>query len=142
MWLWWTGPPGHTPDPDLLWRAYTRRFDIEHTFRFARQTLNWTLPRPRTPEQADRWTWLIIAAYTQLRLARTLVADHRLPWEKPLPLLGSHPVVSADDFVTFKQQWEHRPTRHNPAVAPQAVHKAPVAAPHPAIPQSKHPQDL
>ncbi|MGW0885909.1 NF041680 family putative transposase [Streptomyces sp. NPDC002671] len=85
LWLWWTGPPGHTPDPDLLWRAYTRRFDIEHTFRFARQTLNWTLPRPHTPEQADRWTWLIIAAYTQLRLARALVADHRLPWEKPLP---------------------------------------------------------
>ncbi|MFI0260922.1 hypothetical protein ACH4OW_18020 [Streptomyces sp. NPDC017056] len=50
------GPPGHTPDPDLLWRAYTRRFDIEHTFRFVRQTLNWTLPRPRTPSQADRWT--------------------------------------------------------------------------------------
>ncbi|WP_370628492.1 transposase [Streptomyces avermitilis] len=85
LWLWWTEPPGHTPDPDLLWRAYTRRFDVEHTFRFARQTLNWTLPRPRTPEQADRWTWLVIAAYTQLRLARTLVADHRLPWEKPLP---------------------------------------------------------
>jgi hypothetical protein len=85
LWLWWAGPSGQTPDPDLLWRAYTRRFDIEHTFRFARQTLNWTLPRPRTPEQADRWTWLVIAAYTQLRLARSLVADHRLPWEQPLP---------------------------------------------------------
>ncbi|KOT60422.1 MULTISPECIES: NF041680 family putative transposase [Streptomyces] len=85
LWLWWAGPPGHTPDPDLLWRAYTRRFDMEHTFRFARQTLNWTLPRPRTPQQADRWTWLVLAAYTQLRLARLLVADQRLPWEKPLP---------------------------------------------------------
>lgn len=62
-----------------------RRFDLEHTFRFCKQTLNWTLPRPRTPEQADRWTWLIIAAYTQLRLARGLVTDLRLPWEKPLP---------------------------------------------------------
>jgi hypothetical protein len=24
----------------------------------------------RTPEQADRWTWLVLATYTQLRLAR------------------------------------------------------------------------
>lgn len=85
LWLWWTGPCGQIPDPDLLWRAYTRRFDIEHTFRFARQTLNWTLPQPRSPEQADRWTWLVVAAYTHLRLARPLVADHRLPWERPLP---------------------------------------------------------
>jgi hypothetical protein len=34
------------------------------------------------PEQADRWTWLVIAAYTQLRLARQLVDDLRLPWER------------------------------------------------------------
>jgi len=39
----------------------------------------------RHPEQADRWTWLVLAAYTQLRLARALVADRRLPWERPLP---------------------------------------------------------
>ncbi|MGJ6969016.1 NF041680 family putative transposase, partial [Streptosporangium sp. G11] len=65
---------------------YVRRFDLEHTFRFCKQTLNWTLPRPRTPEQADRWTWLILAAYTQLRLARRLVTDLRLPWEKPLSI--------------------------------------------------------
>ena len=37
----------------------------------------------RTPEQADTWTWLVIAAYTQLRLARSLVEDQRLPWERP-----------------------------------------------------------
>ena len=37
----------------------------------------------RLPEQADRWTWLVVAAYTQLRLARGLLADHKLPWERP-----------------------------------------------------------
>ena len=58
---------------------------IEHTVRFAKQTLGWTTPRPRHPEQADRWTWLVLAAYTQLRLARQLVADQRLPWERPRP---------------------------------------------------------
>ena len=35
------------------------------------------------PEQADRCTWTVIAAYTQLRLARGLVDDLRLPWERP-----------------------------------------------------------
>jgi hypothetical protein len=81
LWLWWSGPG--TPDLDLLWRAYIRRFDEEHTFRFLKQGLHWTLPRVRQPEQADRWTWLILAAYTQLRLAAACVQDQRLPWERP-----------------------------------------------------------
>ena len=62
-----------------------RRFDLEHTFRFLKQTLNWTLPRVRHPKQADRWTWIVVLAYTQLRLARAVVADQRLPWERYLP---------------------------------------------------------
>jgi DDE superfamily endonuclease len=81
LWLWWSGPGDY--DLDLCWRAYLRRFDIEHTYRFAKNTLGWTTPALRTPEQADRWTWLVIAVYTQLRLARGLVADDRLPWQRP-----------------------------------------------------------
>ena len=84
LWLWYNGPDAEEPDLNLLWRAYVRRFDLEHTFRFLKQTLNWTSPRVRYPEQADRWSWLILAAYTQLRLARGCVADERLPWERPL----------------------------------------------------------
>jgi hypothetical protein len=82
LWLWWAG--AGAPDLDLLWRAYVRRFDLEHTLRFCKQSLGWTMPRVRYPEQADRWTWLIVAAYTQLRLARPWIADRRLPWERPL----------------------------------------------------------
>ena len=78
----WSGP-GEV-DLDLCWRAYLRRFDIEHAFRFLKSTLGWTTPALRMPEQADRWTWLVVIAYTQLRLARGLVDDLRLPWEKPL----------------------------------------------------------
>jgi hypothetical protein len=81
LWLWWAGPGA--PNLDLLWRAYIRRFDLEHTLRFCKQSLGWTMPRVRHPAQADRWTWLVVAAYTQLRLARPWVADHRLPWERP-----------------------------------------------------------
>jgi DDE superfamily endonuclease len=84
LWLWWHGPEGSVPDLALLWRAYVRRFDQEPTFRFLKRTLSWTTPRLRTPEQAARWTWLVLRAYTQLRLARPLVADQRLPWERPL----------------------------------------------------------
>jgi hypothetical protein len=82
LWLWWAG--AGVPDLDLLWRAYVRRFDLEHTLRFCQQTLGWTMPRVRHPEQADRWTWLVVAAYTPLRLARPWLADRRLPWERPL----------------------------------------------------------
>jgi hypothetical protein len=81
LWLFWSGPG--KPDLDRCWRAYLRRFDIEHTFRFMKGTLGWTTPSLCTPEQADRWSWLIAAAYTQLRLARPLVDDLRLPWERP-----------------------------------------------------------
>jgi DDE superfamily endonuclease len=81
LWLLWSGPG--VPDLDLCWRAYLRRFDIEHTFRFAKNTLGWTTPSVCTPAQAERWTWLVVAMLTQLRLARGHVDDLRLPWERP-----------------------------------------------------------
>src|SRR5512132_4301498 len=81
LWLWSAGP-GEL-DLDLAWRAYVRRFDLEHTVRFCKQTLGWATPRPRHPAQADRWTWLVLAGYTQLRLARAVATDARLPWERP-----------------------------------------------------------
>lgn len=56
---------------------------FEHTFRLLKQTLGWTCPKIRDPRAADRWTWLILAVYTQLRLARPLAADLRRPWEEP-----------------------------------------------------------
>jgi hypothetical protein len=80
LWLWWHGEG--EPDLDLLWRSYVRRFDLEHTFRFLKQSMGWSTPRVRHPDQADRWTWLVLAAFTQLRLARACVADPRLPLER------------------------------------------------------------
>jgi len=82
MWFWHHAPADTVFDLDLLWKAYLRRFDIEHTFKFFKGTLGWTLPRIRTPEQAERWTELIMAAYTQLRLARKAVADLPRRWQK------------------------------------------------------------
>ncbi len=84
LWLAWIG--GELPaDLADLWRAYLLRFTVEHGFRFLKQALGWTTVRPRDPAAADRWTWLLALALWQLWLARPLVADQRLPWERPLP---------------------------------------------------------
>jgi hypothetical protein len=85
VWLWWSRTDASEADVDRCWQAFLRRFDIEHTFRLFKQTLGWTVPQLRDLDSADRWTWLVITAYTQLRLARPLADDLRRPWEKPLP---------------------------------------------------------
>jgi DDE superfamily endonuclease len=82
LWLWFSDIGIDAGEVDVLWRMFLRRFDLEHTFRFLKQTLGPTRPRIRTPAAADRWTWLIVAAHTQLRLARHLVEDLPRPWEK------------------------------------------------------------
>jgi hypothetical protein len=85
LWL-WSSRVGASPlHVDRLWQAFLRRFDLEHTFRFFKQTLGWTAPKLRDPHAADRWTWIVIAVYTQLRLARHLAQDLRRPWERPAP---------------------------------------------------------
>jgi hypothetical protein len=89
MWLWHAGPAPLSPDE--LWRAYLARFDEEHAFRFVKGTLGLTAAKVRTPQQADRWVRLVMAAYAELLLARPLAADLRRPWEtrppagRPLP---------------------------------------------------------
>jgi len=84
LWLWHFGPQAVGVDIVALFFAFLRRFDLEHTFRFFKQMLGWTRPRVRTPEQGELWTALVIAAHTQLRLARQLAADLRRPWERPV----------------------------------------------------------
>jgi hypothetical protein len=85
VWLWWSRTGAAAADVDRCWQSFLRRFDLEHTFRLFKQVLGWTAPKIRDPAAADRWTWLIIAAHTQLRLARPLAADLRRPWERPAP---------------------------------------------------------
>jgi hypothetical protein len=83
LWLWSSRAGTDADAMTRTWQAFLRRFDIEHTFRFLKQALGWTRPKLRDPAAADRWTWLIIACYAQLRLARDLAADLRLPWQRP-----------------------------------------------------------
>ena len=80
MWLWHAGPGPLSLDE--LWRAYLARFDIEHAFKLLKSTLGLTAAKVRSPEQADRWVRLLMAAHAQLLLARPLAAGLRRPWEK------------------------------------------------------------
>jgi hypothetical protein len=80
LWLAWIGGP-LPADLSGAWHWYLRRFTVEHAFRFFKQTLGWTTVRPRDPQAADRWSWLMAAACWQLWLGRRIVGDARLPWE-------------------------------------------------------------
>jgi hypothetical protein len=85
MWLWASDPQAGPEAVARLWQSYLRRFDLEHAFRFLKQQLGWARPLLRDPQAADRWTWLLIAAWNQLWLARSLAAITRLPWQRPQP---------------------------------------------------------
>ena len=85
VWLWSSRADATAGEVDRTWQAFLRRFDIEHAFRFLKQVLGWDRPKLRDPAAADRWTWLVIAAYAQLSLTRDLAADIRLPWQQPCP---------------------------------------------------------
>lgn len=44
LWLWFSGTGVTVTEMDRLWQVFLRRFDLEHTFRFLKQTLGWTRP--------------------------------------------------------------------------------------------------
>jgi hypothetical protein len=81
LWLAWVGEP--PPPLADLWPLYFRRYAGDHWYRFAKQSLHWTLPRCKTPEQAERWSDLMPLVTWELWLARPLVSDKPLPWQKP-----------------------------------------------------------
>jgi len=119
LWLWYSTTTQTDTQIDLLWQAYLRRFDLEHTFRLWKQTLGWTAPKLRNPEAADRWTWLIIAVHTQLRLARPLATDLRRPWERPAPPSRLTPARVRRGFRNL------RPKTPLPASAPKPTKPGP-----------------
>ena len=81
IWLAWTGdePPSLEKWPSL----YLRRWPIESWYHLAKSRLYWTLPRLKTPEQSQRWSDLMPLLTWQVWLARPLITDTPLPWQKP-----------------------------------------------------------
>jgi hypothetical protein len=136
VWL-WSSRTGKDTDDDVeqlaaevirCWQAHLRRFDLEHTFRLWKQTLGWTAPKIRSPQAADRWTWLVITADTQLRLARPLAADLRRPWERPLPADRLTPARVRRGFRHLRAKTDQpasapKPTRPGPGRPPGVTNR-------------------
>jgi hypothetical protein len=87
LWVAWLAPikilTGQTITVETIWRAYDSRWPIEPGLHFRKETLGWTLPMFQTKEAGDRWTWLTALAAWIVFLARTIVEDVPLPWQKP-----------------------------------------------------------
>lgn len=83
--LWLGYKPGHTDYPvDEVWSWFDWRWSIEPSIRFRKQGLFWTVPALQESQWCDRWAWLNQTAFWFLYLARPLVADQYLPWQKPV----------------------------------------------------------
>ncbi|MHC5747297.1 MAG: NF041680 family putative transposase [Nostoc sp.] len=93
LWLAWVGE--EMPPLEEVWRLYLRRFTIDHWYRFLKQRLHWTVPKLSTPKQCERWSDLMPLMTWELWLARDIVADNPLPWQKPLEKLTPGRVAQA-----------------------------------------------
>ena len=96
MWLAWIG----LEMPSLLeiWKLYLQRFAIEHSNRFLKQRLHWTKAKLGTPEKEEKWSDLMPILTWQLWLAREIVEDAPLPWQKPQHLEKPTPGRVAQSF--------------------------------------------
>lgn len=82
--LWLGYKPGHTDYPvRAVWSWFDWRWPVEPSIRFRKQGLFWTLPALQESDWCDRWTWLNQTAFWFLYLARPLVCDQHLSWQKP-----------------------------------------------------------
>lgn len=86
LWLAWLSPEVIPPDivvtAHTLWSAYVQRWPIEPGVRFRKESLGWNLPRFQHAETGDTWTYLVALAHWMLFLARPIVEDTPLPWQK------------------------------------------------------------
>ncbi len=87
VWYAWLPPIASPPDIPItaytIWNAYTHRWPVEPGMHFRKETLGWTLPRFPRAETGDTWTQLVMLAHGILFLARPIVEDVPLPWQKP-----------------------------------------------------------
>src|SRR5260221_1183088 len=78
-WFIWIGEEDVPLEQVRAW--YRKRFSQEHGYRFLKQDLLWTQAHLRTPEQVERWSWLVACACNQLLLAQPLGVTLLRPWE-------------------------------------------------------------
>jgi hypothetical protein len=61
---------------------YERRFSHEHGYRYLKQDLLWTRIHVRTPQQFERWTWVVSTVMNLLVVARSLGQASYRRWER------------------------------------------------------------
>jgi hypothetical protein len=79
LWLGWQGPAWPA---EALWRYYQWRWPIEPSIRWRKQKLHWTMPQFQSEGACERWSMLVSLAQWLIYLARPLVWDRPLPWQK------------------------------------------------------------
>ncbi len=78
-WFIWTGDQDVPLEQVRTW--YRKRFSQEHGYRFLKQDLLWTQAHLRTPEQVERWSWIVACACNQLLLCQQFGLAVLRPWE-------------------------------------------------------------
>jgi hypothetical protein len=109
LWLVWVGQF----QPDLTrFGNNICAFRGDHWYRLLKQRLHWTLPQLNTPQQCERWSDLMPMLTWELWQKRDLVAQHHLPWQKPLSNLTQDGSLSRYHY--FCQRLVHLPYLQNP----------------------------
>jgi hypothetical protein len=84
-WFIWTGKEDVPLEQVRPW--YRKRFSQEHGYRFLKQDLLWTRAHLRTPEQVERWSWMVACACNLVLVSHHLGWAVLRPWEsKERPL--------------------------------------------------------
>jgi hypothetical protein len=78
-WFIWTGSQEVPLEQVRAW--YRKRFSQEHGYRFLKQDLLWQEAHLRTPQQVERWSWLLACACNHLLLSKQLGLALQRPWE-------------------------------------------------------------
>lgn len=78
--------------PDIF-NSYRQRFDIEHFFRLGKTRL--LMDRLQTPDvrHEESWWQLVMIAYVQLYLSRSIANALPNPWEKYLPAIKANATI-------------------------------------------------
>lgn len=78
VWFAWVGQE----PPKDWWLLYNRRYCVDHWYRFAKGRLHWLLPKVLDPQPAQCWSDLMPFLTWEAWLARSIVEDRPLPWQK------------------------------------------------------------
>ena len=135
LWLFWSGS-SEIALSDLV-TMYLLRFMIEHFFRFAKQRLGLLAAHLGDLAAIETWVQVIMIAYSQLLLARSLVQPTYRPWDPTARQDPNLPLTPGQVLAAWRI---FSPTLDTSAAAPGPAGKAPGRAPgDEPRPRERHP---